>query len=88
MGVLSLPRASASLLVTIEATGKARLGSIALPDDYAAMVEVFASNEKAKADDRVVVKADPRVPYGEVIVVMAAAHEAGIGQVGIASDRL
>ena len=39
-------------------------------------------------DGKLVVMAAPKVPYGRVIEVMAAAHEAGVEQVGIASDRL
>ena len=40
------------------------------------------------ADGRVSITADPKVPYGRVIQVMSAAHEAGVPEVGIASDRL
>ncbi len=79
---------NAALLVTIEADGSARLGKTPLPRDYDGIVEAIRANEKAQRDGRIAVTADGKVPYGQVIRIMAAAHEAGIGQVGIASDRL
>ena len=79
---------NATLLISIEADGKAKLGKTELPSDYDAMVEQIRANEKVQADGKVAVKADPKVPYGEVIKVMAAAHDAGIMQVGVASERL
>lgn len=79
---------NASLLITIEDDGTVRLGKTTLPKRYADMVAQLEKNEKAQADDKVVLTAGPKVPYGQVIQVMAAAHEAGIDQVGIASDRL
>ncbi len=79
---------NATLLISIDAAGKAKLGEAALSDDYEAMVGELKANEKLKADGKVAVDADPKVPYGRVIRVMAAAHDAGVGSVGIASSRL
>jgi biopolymer transport protein ExbD len=79
---------NASLLLTIEDDGSARLGKAPLSSKYEEMVEQLQANEKAQADDKIVISAAPKVPYGRVIRVMAAAHEAGIAEVGVASDRL
>lgn len=79
---------NASLLVTIDPKGSARLGKTPMAPDYPGMVSQFQASEKAQTDGRVMIAADETVPYGKVIRVMAAAHEAGIAEVGIASDRL
>lgn len=79
---------NAALLVTIEEDGSARLGKTPLPADYAGIVKAIAANEKAQRDGRIAITASGKVPYGQVIRIMAAAHEAGVAQVGIASDRL
>ena len=41
---------NASLLVTVEADGNARLGKAPLASDYATMVKQFEANEKAQSD--------------------------------------
>ncbi len=79
---------NASLLISVEPDGTVKLGKEPLPPDYDKMVEAFKNNEKAQEDDKVVVKGDDKAKYGVVIKVMAAAHEAGIEQVGVASERL
>jgi biopolymer transport protein ExbD len=79
---------NASLLVSIEADGTVKLGKTPIPNDYEQMVEAFKNNEKAQDDDKVVVKGDGKAKYGAIVAVMAAAHEAGIEQVGVASERL
>ena len=78
----------AMLLISIDAAGKAKLGESDLSEDYAAMVEELKANKKLQADARVAIDADPKVGYGRVIRVMAAAHEAGVPSVGLASNRL
>jgi biopolymer transport protein ExbD len=78
----------ATLLVEIDEAGKATMGQTALSDDFDKMVEQLAASEKAKQDDRIAIKASDKVAYGKVIRVMSAAREAGIGSVGIASDRI
>ena len=79
---------NATLLVEIKADGSMTLGPDPLSGDYEEMVEQFKASEKAQADGRVAVNADESVAYGKVILVMSAAREAEIGQVGIASDRI
>lgn len=79
---------NATLLVTIEADGKARLGKEPLSPNYDAMVEQLRKNEKAQADGRIAIKGADKAKYGWVIRVMSAAHEAGIDRVGIASEKL
>jgi len=79
---------NATLILTIEENGDARLGKTPLPEQWSEMVEAIASNEKAVEDDRIAIKAADKAKYGRVIEIMAAAHEAGIGKVGIASERL
>lgn len=79
---------NASLLVSVAADGTVKLGKTPISTDYEQMVAAFKENEKAQEDDKVVVKGDEQAKYGAIITVMAAAHEAGIEQVGIASDRL
>ena len=52
------------------------------------MVEQLGKNDKAMADGRIAIKGEDKAKYGWVIRIMAAAHEAGIDQVGIASEKL
>jgi biopolymer transport protein ExbD len=79
---------NATLLISIDEKGEARLGKMALSPDYDEMVEQLSANEKVQADNKVVVRANGAVPYGQVVRIMAAAHDAGIDEVGVASQRL
>ncbi len=79
---------NAALLVTIDVDGNAKLGETPLSRDYDEMIEQFKKNPKAQADDKLVISAEDKTKYGRVIRVMAAAHEAGISEVGIASKKL
>src|SRR5690606_8316914 len=79
---------NATLLIEVDATGKATLGEEVLSDDFDTMVEQIKANEKAQADGKLAVKADEKVPYGKVVRVMSAARLAEVPQVGIASSRL
>lgn len=79
---------NATLLVTVQADGNARLGKEPLASDYDGMVKQLAANEKAQTDGRIAIKGEDGAKYGWVIRVMAAAHEAGIDRVGIASEKL
>lgn len=79
---------NATLLVTVDAQGNAKLGQDPLPSDYDQMVQMLAKNEKAQTDGRIAIKGEDKAKYGAVIRVMAAAHEAGIAKVGIASEKL
>jgi len=79
---------NSTLLITIDAEGKATIGATPLSDDFDTMVEEIGNNEKAQNDGRLAIDADPKVNFGVVIRVMSAAHQSGIGQVGLASDKL
>ena len=79
---------NASLLVSVAPDGSVKLGKTPVSGDYEQLVEAFRQNEKAQEDDKIVVKGDDKAKYGSIITVMAAAREAGIEQVGIASERL
>ena len=79
---------NATLILSIAEDGSAKLGQNPLAAEWEPMVEQIRSNEKAVNDDRLAIKAAPTTKYGRVIEIMAAAHEAGIGKVGIASERL
>lgn len=79
---------NAPLLVEVSPDGSAKLGQLALSGNFDEMVKQFQSNEKAQSDSKVIVTAKGDAKYGDVIRVMTAAHEAGIADVGIASDRL
>jgi biopolymer transport protein ExbD len=78
----------ATLLVKIDAAGAVTVGKTPVPGGHDAVVAALKASEKAQSDGRVAVKADDKVPYGKVIDVMAAAREAGIDHVGIASEKL
>jgi biopolymer transport protein ExbD len=82
------PQADSKLLVTVQPDGSAKLDQTVVSKDYDAMVQFFANNEKAKSDDKVIITGTPETPYGHIIRVMTAAHEAGISDVSIASERL
>lgn len=79
---------NATLLVTVDAQGNAKLGQEPLSKSYKEMVAQLAKNEKAQTDGRIAIKGEDKAKYGAVIRVMAAAHEAGISKVGIASEKL
>lgn len=78
----------ATLLIEIDEVGKATMGKTILAEDFEEMVSQLEASEKAQQDDRIAIKANDKVAYGKVIRVMSAAREAGIGSVGIASDRI
>jgi biopolymer transport protein ExbD len=79
---------NATLLVTVDAQGNALLGKEPLSKNYEEMVAQLEKNEKAQTDGRIAIKGEDKAKYGQVIRVMAAAHEAGISKVGIASEKL
>jgi biopolymer transport protein TolR len=76
------------LLVEVLPDGSAKLGQQQLSKNYDEMIKQFQANEKAQSDSKLIVTAKGEARYGDVIRVMTAAHESGISDVGIASDRL
>ncbi|HLT36867.1 MAG TPA: biopolymer transporter ExbD [Enhygromyxa sp.] len=79
---------NATLLIKIDAAGAVSVGKTPITGGRAELIAALQANEKAQTDGRVAIKADGKVPYASVIDVMAAAREAGIPHVGIASERL
>ncbi|MCA9718127.1 MAG: biopolymer transporter ExbD [Myxococcales bacterium] len=79
---------NATLIVTIDDDGKAKLGESPLSENFDEMVKQFKDNDKVQLDGRVAIDASAKVPYGVVVRVMSAAHESGVTSVGLASDRL
>ncbi len=78
---------NATLLVKIDAAGQVTIGKTPVPPGKQALVDALKNNEKAQSDSKIAINADEKVPYGKVIDVFAAAREAGIGSVGVASER-
>ena len=79
---------SATLLLSIDPSGAAKLGTQPLSADYDVLVTELKANPKLQSDGKVAIDAAVGVKYGDVVRMMAAAHDAGVGSVGIASDRL
>lgn len=79
---------TATLLISIDATGAAKLGTQPLSSDYATLVTELKANAKLQNDGKCAIDAAKGVTYGQVVRLMGAAHEAGVTSVGIASDRL
>lgn len=78
----------ATLMISVDKDGTARIGKDTLPSKFEELVQTLRDNEKAQLDQKVVVNGDEAATYQMVVRVMAAASEAGIAQVGIASKRL
>lgn len=79
---------NATLLLSIDAGGALKLGTQPVPSDDEGLIAALKANQKVQNDGKLAIDAAPNTKYGEVIRLMAAAHEAGIESVGIASDRL
>ena len=79
---------NATLLLSIDGAGNATLGAQPLSADYAALVSELKANQKLQTDGKIAIDAAAGVKYGAVVRMMAAAHDAGVMSVGIASDRL
>jgi len=79
---------TATLLLSIDAAGNAKLGTQPLSADYTTMVGELKANAKLQNDGKVAIDAATGVSYGQVVRYMGAAHEAGVTSVGIASSRL
>jgi biopolymer transport protein ExbD len=79
---------NATLLIKVAVDGTVTIGKTPVAGGRNELIAALQANQKAQDDGRVAVKAEDKVPYGAVIDVMAAAREAGIDQVGIASEKL
>lgn len=79
----------ATLLVTLKEDGTGLLGNAPLAiKDAKGMIAQFKASPKAQADKKIAILAEKKVPYGQVIRVMALARQAGIASVGLTSKRL
>jgi biopolymer transport protein ExbD len=78
---------NATLLLTVNEDGTGKLGTQALSSKYPEIVAALQANEKAQTDGKIAIKGEGKVTYGQVMKFMSAAHEAGIADVGVASDR-
>ncbi|HEY8380403.1 MAG TPA: biopolymer transporter ExbD [Nannocystis sp.] len=79
---------NATLVLSVDASGVVKLGEQVVPSDDDGLIAALKGNAKVQNDGRLAISAGPGVKYGEVIRLMAAAHDAGVGSVGIASDKL
>ncbi len=79
---------NATLLLSIDGAGNATLGAQPLSADYAALVSELKANQKLQTDGKIAIDAAAGVKYGAVVRMMAAAYDAGVMSVGIASYRL
>ena len=79
---------NATLLLSIDAQGKVTLGTQPVAADTPGLVAALKANAKVQNDGKLAIAAGTGVRYGEVIRMMAAAHDAGVSSVGSASDRL
>jgi biopolymer transport protein ExbD len=79
---------SATLLLSVDAAGVVKLGTQVVPGDDLSVIAALKANQKVQTDGKLAIDAGPGVKYGEVVRLMAAAHDAGIASVGIASDQL
>lgn len=79
---------NATLLLSIDAGGVVKLGAQVIAGDTDSVIAALKANQKVQNDGKLAIDAAPGVKYGEVIRLMAAAHDAGVGSVGIASDKL
>lgn len=78
----------AVLLITLREDGSGLLGQAPLAKEDKALIAQFKQSPKAQRDKKIAILAEKKVPYGQVIRVMALARQAGIASVGLTSDRL
>ncbi|MDD2544728.1 MAG: biopolymer transporter ExbD [Burkholderiaceae bacterium] len=89
---LDLPRTDAatpgapppSVTLVVDAAGQAYLDD--LPLSPAALAERLQRIGAARPDTELQLRADARVPYGRVVEVMGAAHQAGLQRIGFVAE--
>ena len=74
------------LVLTLTAEGKAYIGKTEVPRDN--LETVLRNNAKLKRDGELYLHADQKLPYGEVVKVMAVVKEAGVSALGMVTDPL
>lgn len=89
---VQLPRAETrpitprdALIVSIDRTGQIFVDRVAVSyEEFRATFRVLAQE---KGGDGVTLRADARVPYGEVARVLAVIREGGVGNVGLVTEQ-
>lgn len=76
--------AISSVTVVLDAGGQIYLkGEVLRMDDLARQLTVSA---QANPQTEVLLRADKNVPYGRIVEVMGAAHQAGLSRIGFVAD--
>jgi biopolymer transport protein TolR len=89
---VDLPKTRAAALNAQEeplVVGIAQNGSIYLNDNPIALADLRAkliAIAQARPDHQVLLRADRNVPYGDVVRVIAAVKEAGVGRLGMVTE--
>lgn len=74
------------LVLTLTADGRAFIGKTEVKREDLAVV--LRNNAKLKQDRELYLHADQKLPYGEVVKVMAIVKEAGVISLGMVTDPL
>ena len=89
---VDLPKTRAAALSAQEeplVVGVAQNGSIYLNDNPIALADLrskLVAIAQARPDHQVLLRADRNVPYGDVVRVIAAVKEAGVGRLGMVTE--
>lgn len=71
-------------MLTLTQSGEVYLGSTVIPTDRIA--DILSENAKLKADGELFLHADHRLPYGDVVAIMAAAKKGGATSIAMVTD--
>lgn len=77
-----LPSQQEPLVITMEQNGQILIGKARI-DQVAKLGPVLQQALKGKPDREVFLEADQKVPYGQVVKVMAAVKKAGVEKLGM-----
>jgi biopolymer transport protein TolR len=91
---VSLPQAKARtipddnglLIVTIAPDHKVYIGKMQIPAEN--VEATLRANAKLQADHEAYLHADPSLPYGEIVKIMAAMQQAGAEKLGLITDPM
>ena len=72
------------LILTMTKEGKFFIGKTEVPKDN--LPVVLKTNAKLQRDKELFLHADQKLPYGEVVTVMALVKEAGVESLGMVTD--
>lgn len=90
---LDLPRTGAAqpaeaprfVTVVLDASGQLFLND--QPVDLPQLAARLAETGRQQPDTEIQLRADARVPYGRVVEVMGAAHQAGLNRIGFVAEK-